>query len=122
MLHRIAGQLRLRPVYYHRQTVARPVSGSCIFLDVFFFIFAGMPVIFSPVEAESDLLGDDLTMTKETMPHPGHDKHLCYLTNLGYQNSHPDDYKDLVRDPKFMCKNCGRVAHDAKNLCKPEQL
>ena len=61
-------------------------------------------------------------MTKQGMPHPGHDKHLCYLNNLGFQNSHTEDYKRLVRDPKYMCKNCGRVAADSKNLCKPEEL
>jgi hypothetical protein len=61
-------------------------------------------------------------MAKTEMPHPGHDKHLCYLNNLGFQTSHPEDYKNLVRDPQFMCKNCGRVAADKKNLCNPETL
>ncbi len=61
-------------------------------------------------------------MEKADMPHPGHDKHLCYLTNLGFQTSHTEDYKTLVRDGNFMCKNCGRVAAEAKNLCKPEAL
>ena len=61
-------------------------------------------------------------MTKEEMPHPGHDKHLCYLSNLGFQRSNPEDYKTLVRKPQFMCKNCGRVADSEKNLCKPEKL
>lgn len=61
-------------------------------------------------------------MTKATMPHPGHDKHLCYLTNLGFLASHPEDYKTLIREGKYVCKNCGRVAAEAKNLCKPESL
>lgn len=61
-------------------------------------------------------------MTKAEMPHPGHDKHLCYLNNLGFQASNPEDYKSLVREPQFMCKNCGRVAASAKNLCNPEKL
>jgi len=61
-------------------------------------------------------------MAKAAMPHPGHDKHLCYLNNLGFQISNPDDYKSLVTDGKFMCKVCGRVAADSKNLCKPENL
>jgi len=61
-------------------------------------------------------------MKSVEMPHPGHDKHLCYLNNLGFLTSHPDDYKSLVREGKFVCKNCGRVAAEAKNLCKPENL
>jgi len=56
------------------------------------------------------------------MPHAGHDKHLCYLNNLGFQISNAKAYKDLVRDGKFMCKVCGRVAASEKNLCKPVKL
>ncbi len=33
-----------------------------------------------------------------------------------------EEYKDLVRDPKFVCKKCGRSSNDKKNLCKPEKL
>jgi hypothetical protein len=61
-------------------------------------------------------------MAKTEMPHLGHDKHLCYLNNLGFQISNPEEYKDLVRESKFMCKICGRVAIDGKNLCKPVGL
>jgi hypothetical protein len=64
----------------------------------------------------------ETNMAKTEMPHLGHDKHLCYLNNLGFQISNPEEYKDLVRDAKFMCKICGRVAASAKNLCKPEDL
>lgn len=61
-------------------------------------------------------------MIKEEMPHPGHNKHLCYLNNLGFQKSNTEDYKSLVRNPKYMCKNCGRAAADKNNLCKPVSL
>jgi len=61
-------------------------------------------------------------MAKIEMPHLGHDKHLCYLNNLGFQISNPEEYKELVRDGKFMCKICGRVAANEKNLCKPINL
>lgn len=61
-------------------------------------------------------------MAETKMPHPGHDKHLCYLNNLGFQISNPEEYKDLVQNGKFMCKNCGRVAKDEKNLCNPVVL
>jgi len=56
------------------------------------------------------------------MPHAGHDKHLCYLNNLGFQISNPNDYKALVKDGKFYCKVCGRVAASEKSLCKPVRL
>lgn len=56
------------------------------------------------------------------MPHADHDKHLCYLRNVGFPTTRPEDYKKLVRNGKFWCKNCGRVAAEAKNLCNPEPL
>ncbi len=61
-------------------------------------------------------------MAKMELPHPGHDKHLCYLNNLGFQISNPEEYKELVREGKSMCKICGRVAANEKNLCKPVSL
>jgi len=61
-------------------------------------------------------------MAKATMPHIGHDKHLCYLNNLGYQISNPKEFKSLVKDGQFMCGICGRVAASEKNLCKPVKL
>lgn len=61
-------------------------------------------------------------MKNAEMPHLGHDKHLCYLNNLEFHISFPDEYKKLVRNGKFFCKNCGRVAAEANNLCKPETL
>jgi hypothetical protein len=61
-------------------------------------------------------------MAKVQMPHPGHDKHLCYLNNLGFQISNPKEYINLVKNGKFSCKLCGRVAASEKNLCKPVKL
>lgn len=61
-------------------------------------------------------------MSEAKMPHPGHDKHLCYLNNLGFQKSNPDEFKALISNGKFFCLSCGRVAADKKNLCKPEKL
>jgi len=56
------------------------------------------------------------------MPHFGHEKHMCYLSNLEYQKSNPEEYKELIKDAKFYCENCGRVAVDEKNLCKAMKL
>jgi len=61
-------------------------------------------------------------MSKVKMPHDGHRKHLCYLQHLGYQLQDMDGYKSLVRKGKYLCKLCGRVAADKKNLCRPVKL
>lgn len=61
-------------------------------------------------------------MVKIEMPHPEHDKHLCYLRNLGFQTTNPEDYKALIRDGKFYCESCGRVAVNSKSLCQPKNL
>ena len=61
-------------------------------------------------------------MTEHAQPHPGHDKHLCYLNNLRFQESNPEDFKTIVKNAQFYCQNCGRAAADSKNLCKPEKL
>jgi isopentenyldiphosphate isomerase len=59
---------------------------------------------------------------KAKMPHDWHEIHLCYLANIGYQQQNTDEYKSLVRHPNYMCKHCGRVAEDKKNLCTPVSL
>ena len=61
-------------------------------------------------------------MAKREMPHPNHENHLCYLDNVGYVREFAPAYKDLVRNGKYMCKACGRVAAKAENLCAPEEL
>jgi len=74
------------------------------------------------MEPGNSLIERGIDMAKAEMPHAGHDRHLCYLNNLGFQISYPEEYKDLVRNGKFVCKVCGRVAADEKNLCKPVEL
>ena len=61
-------------------------------------------------------------MTNADMPHPGHDKHLCYLNNLRFQASNLEDYKALIKNPEYFCQNCGRAAASSENLCKPVKL
>jgi hypothetical protein len=65
------------------------------------------------------------------MPHPEHEEHLCFLENIGYLRSpelleigvdRKEEYKRLVRKPKFFCRICGRAAVQGKNLCEPEKL
>ena len=61
-------------------------------------------------------------MAEKKMPHPHHEEHLCYLQNIGFVESNFDEYKKLVRNPKYVCGNCGRAAASEENLCKPEKL
>jgi hypothetical protein len=56
------------------------------------------------------------------MPHPNHNRHLCWLTNMGYQRLKQAEYKKLIRNGKYMCDGCGRVASDPRNLCDPVEL
>jgi rubrerythrin len=44
------------------------------------------------------------------------------MNNLGVQISNAEEYKKLVRDGKYVCKVCGRVAAKKENLCKPVDL
>lgn len=61
-------------------------------------------------------------MSESQMPHDNHEKHLCYLDNVGYVQQMPEAYKDLVRDGKYVCRGCGRVAEKQENLCAPDPL
>ncbi len=56
------------------------------------------------------------------MPHTNHENHLCYLHNVGWVQNNLPGYKKLVRDGKYVCKACGRVAAEAENLCRPERI
>jgi hypothetical protein len=61
-------------------------------------------------------------MVDVKMPHPQHEEHLCFKQNVGFLKSNLEDYKKLVRNGKFVCKNCGRVAAKEESLCSPEKL
>jgi transposase-like protein len=47
-------------------------------------------------------------------------KTLCAQKDVRKDNL--SKYKKLVRDARFICKKCGRAAHDEKSLCKPVTL
>ena len=61
-------------------------------------------------------------MGEKQLPHPGHENHLCYLENVGYIDSFPEAYKELIRNGKYMCRVCGRAAARKESLCAPEKL
>ena len=47
-----------------------------------------------------------------------HTGHLCVLAS----QEKFEKIKELIKDPGFICFNCGRVAHSEKNLCNPMPL
>ena len=61
-------------------------------------------------------------MVEVKMPHDGHEKHLCFMKNIGFIQKNFDEYKKLVRSGKYICVTFGRVADKAENLCGPERL
>ena len=44
-----------------------------------------------------------------------HVGHFCVLVS----EERFDEIKELSRNPKFICFNCGRVADSKENLCNP---
>jgi hypothetical protein len=61
-------------------------------------------------------------MTETRMPHPHHEEHLCFLHSTGLLKSNLDEYKKLVKNAMYVCRNCGRLAAEEKNLCAAEKL
>ena len=59
---------------------------------------------------------------KVQLPQDAEDMNLCYLGEDGYQAQKTKVYRKLASHPEFRCKNCGRTAHDNKNLCSPDEL
>ena len=48
-----------------------------------------------------------------------HDQHMCMLMAA---KTPVETLKTLVKDAKYICKNCGRAVADPKNVCAPEAL
>jgi hypothetical protein len=61
-------------------------------------------------------------MSQDTMPHPGHENHLCYLVTDGDLKPGTPEYKKLVKKAKYVCTGCGRAAARPENLCAPEKI
>ena len=44
-----------------------------------------------------------------------HSQHICKLA----EDDKFEDIKQLVKDAKYICENCGRASHAEENLCSP---
>ena len=51
-----------------------------------------------------------------------HEGHLCVRGSIMFTYDMLNEIKPLVRDPEFICRNCGRVAKCGVNLCNPAPL
>lgn len=51
-----------------------------------------------------------------------HNQHLCYFISQGFHLTDEQKYKDMVSEPRFSCRHCGRVAKSDQNLCEPTEL
>lgn len=61
-------------------------------------------------------------MAKKELNVPdGSEKTMCELTCCPCRLD-LKKLKPLVKDPKFICKVCGRVANEKKYLCEPTAL
>jgi len=50
------------------------------------------------------------------------DKKMCKLLKKDHIEDDFEFVRSLVRDPKFICKKCGRVANEENRICKPKSL
>lgn len=50
------------------------------------------------------------------------EKTLCALQEEGFIESNTEKFKRLIQNANFFCKNCGRSAVRAENLCNPEKF
>lgn len=44
---------------------------------------------------------------------------LCKLVKRDYLKKHFKEYQELVTNPLFICRKCGRVAKEKQYLCRP---
>jgi len=49
-------------------------------------------------------------------------KKICKLFKKGLPKEDWESYKAGIKDPKVICKSCGRAASDALDVCKPEKI
>ncbi len=62
----------------------------------------------------------DIERYRRKGPHIGHQMHLCELAAEGRISL--EQFKSIVKDAKFICKSCGRVAAEELHLCDPVSL
>ena len=54
--------------------------------------------------------------------HGNHGRHLCVASVMGMPRINIPAYKELIREGKYVCRGCGRVARKSESLCEAEEL
>lgn len=49
-------------------------------------------------------------------------KTLCKRVKEDYLKENLKEYIKMVKEPKYICKKCGRVAEKEETLCKPKKM
>jgi len=52
----------------------------------------------------------------------GHNIHICSLKASGFDTENPDKFREITENPQYKCDNCGAMAKESENLCKPTKL
>ena len=50
------------------------------------------------------------------------DKHLCKLKKSLLKEGDIEGYLEYIREPKYLCRKCGRMGNSKDNICKPYDL
>lgn len=69
---------------------------------------------------EASCCGDDMSVCSCGCPTDRSGK-LCMLS-LPMGKFNVEEFKKMVKDPKFICSCCGRASNDKKYLCSPKPL
>ena len=64
---------------------------------------------------------NSVTRSKKGAALPEKIKKLCKWSKSKYTKD-LKVLREIVQEPEFYCKDCGRVANDKKLLCKPAKL
>jgi hypothetical protein len=74
------------------------------------------------MDKEEPTMSEDDYVPNSRCENEGHSRHLCILTDQYFHLNDPEKYREMVREPEFKCKFCGRTAKSDRNLCYPVEL